>query len=109
MNPMLEGAMNHKELGMVDPYLDVYDASVKDISDGRIKNKYIELTTMTSICTKRYVTKPLSVAVSPTISTGRIPEVTAQNIPKSEDKIYSINRIKDYVPLMIIEIKGVFV
>lgn len=48
-------------------------------------------------------------AVSPTISTGRIPEVTAQNVPKNEDKFHSINRIKDYVPLMIIEIQGVSV
>jgi len=44
--------------------------------------------------------------MSPTTSTGRIPEVTAQNVPKNEDKFHSINRIKDYVPLMIIEIQG---
>jgi hypothetical protein len=73
------------------------------------RNKYIKLTTKTSICTKRYVTKPLIEAVSPTISTGRIPEVTAQNVPKDEEKFYFINRIKQYIPLMIVEIKGVFV
>jgi len=73
------------------------------------RNKYIQLTTITSICTKRYVTKALIVAMSPTISTGRIPEVTAQNVPKNENKFHSLNRIKDYVPLMIIEIQGVSV
>jgi hypothetical protein len=73
------------------------------------RNKYIELTTMTSICTKIYVTKALSVAVSPTISTGRIPEVTTQKVPKHEDKFHSKNRIKDYVPLITIEIQGVSV
>ena len=41
---------------------------------------------MTSICTKRYVIKALIELVSPTISTGKKPASTAQNIPKNEDK-----------------------
>jgi hypothetical protein len=37
---------------------------------------------ITSICTKRYVIKALIEVVSPTISTGKIPEITAQNTPR---------------------------
>jgi hypothetical protein len=64
---------------------------------------------MTSICTKRYVIKALIEVVSPTISIGKTPDITAQAIPTNEDKFYSINRIKVYVPLMIVESQGVFV
>jgi hypothetical protein len=51
---------------------------------------------MTSICTKRYVIKALIVVTSPTISIGKIPETTAQNIPTNENKFYFRNRIKIY-------------
>ena len=65
---------------------------------------------MTSICTKRYVIKALIDAVSPTISTGKTPENTAQNIPKNQDKFFRrIHRIKQYLPQMIVEIQGVLV
>jgi hypothetical protein len=37
---------------------------------------------ITSICTKRYVIKAAIEVVSPTISTGKIPEITAQNTPR---------------------------
>jgi hypothetical protein len=59
------------------------------------RNKLSELTTMTSICIKRYVIRATREVVSPTISTGRIPEVTAQNAPKIKTIFYPLDSIKE--------------
>ena len=48
------------------------------------------LTTITSTCTKRYVIKALTEVVSPTISTGKIPEITAQNTPVIRHNLISL-------------------
>ena len=43
----------------------------------------MKLTTMTSICTKKYVIKAPTEVDSPTILTGQIPPIIAQNTPKN--------------------------
>jgi hypothetical protein len=63
---------------------------------------------ITSKCTKRYVIKADIEAASPTISTGKIPEITAQNSPRIKHEFYIINELKQDIPLMIVEIQGVW-
>ena len=56
--------------------------------------------------TKIYVIKPLIEEVSPTTSTGKIPEITAQNTPTIQHESGLIDRLKEGVPLIMVEIQG---
>jgi hypothetical protein len=63
---------------------------------------------MTSIWTNRYVIKAAIEDVSPTISTGNIPENTAQNIPRIQHEFNLMNEFEQYIPLIIVDIHGVW-
>jgi hypothetical protein len=91
--------MHRMEFENLVVYLHVYNASTKENFTRKIEctHEYIKLTTITQTCTKKYIIRALIDTISPTISTGHTPDITAQNVPKKEDKFYPINRIEKYI------------